>query len=422
MHTLGDAAWNQDLPVQLPQHLFIHTSLKDYWLGLCLLVTSMDASCIRMRLVCATSDHEQLINLISSALEYEDTSVIAGPSKVTAAQASSSMFLPALQCLMVFLERLGSQFWRYSLKESESLLRAILANPFLHYELGKWQHSRCVSASTPEVFDSDDSSTGDDVTDSQLVYETSRRVFDKEADNTLLSSALNWMVPFVHSLLDFGELMLETVTLLLRWLNYVYTSLLAGQCTFELPSTAFQFSSLSDRDIAKLATLPLANELLLQLSQIVELLYAKEAAVFLLYFKSNWLPLITNTVCVSCGDSTLHKLSSVLHIVSLLISILSSEISTHLPNSKDLCSVLVGVREYMQNGRPVVVRISKEVLSKVLTSLLSEHHSLQGALFGSTLPLASDEHHEDRTPADGDLSTLSPAAGSSCSHFDKQKG
>jgi hypothetical protein len=315
----GIAAWDesQDI-VLLPKHAFAHESRKDFWIGVCMLITTLTGPCIRSRLV---SDREDLIHAIINALDCN--------------MSSSEAFWPALQCLRTLLHKLGSRFWQFVPPSSsfDYVLRCILESPQFKDELAKWSE---------ETFESQgsDGNDADDATNSQVVYDFLEETLDTQptksvslADTTSLVHRqrlpFTWIIPFLQSLLDFGEAAYEAIKDLF-------------DAVHSFPN---QVSNPS----------PLFNESLFTLSQMIQLLFSKGAYSIMYKFKDKWL-LVMKIALGSVKD--ISSLSSLKYLFNVLLGILDTDEAKELPENKEIVS-------YLQKFAP---------------SLKSPHHQRRGKI------------------------------------------
>lgn len=361
-----------------------------------MLITAMDANCIRSRLMSTTGGHQDLVENIVAALTYEadkDYSchhrkkVSSICIKMTSEKAKATIFWPAMQCLAILLDRLGSRFWQFALCTADSVLKSILSNPFFHFELKKWAlNGKDEEENTSSEVDSEMSTNEDDwITNSQLVYDwdgempspcnspkTTRSQADMDSPELFITTGRNsaeqlrvatfsWIVPFVQSLLDFGSMMSDTIGSVFTALHSIFTKSLAGSKNFEYFEINSSPNTSKEPSLSKLTSSVICNESLLILSRLVELIFSKEGFIFLLNFQRKWLPVITKALsmllCSSKSAShpgsgfqrTLHGLdlqagqplpSSLSHIVTLSINILSSAEARELPKSNVFLSAL----------------------------------------------------------------------------------
>uniref|UniRef100_A0A8C4QFU2 Helicase Sen1 N-terminal domain-containing protein n=1 Tax=Eptatretus burgeri TaxID=7764 RepID=A0A8C4QFU2_EPTBU len=82
----------------LPPHLFTSANKKNFWLGVCMLLTLLDQQAMETLLL-DQAPQTNILEAILSAME------------MTTEDESQDPFWPTLQCLMVMLDRLGAKVW-----------------------------------------------------------------------------------------------------------------------------------------------------------------------------------------------------------------------------------------------------------------------------------------------------------------------
>ncbi|KAI8502706.1 hypothetical protein Bbelb_194080, partial [Branchiostoma belcheri] len=168
--------------VVLPPFLFDTCGYKDYWLGICLLLSSLDPSTMRTQMFGA-SGHRHIPDAVLNAMEPQQGLKAGG-------------FWPALQCLVVLFDRLGSRIWQFMSHDPATVFSTITQNKLFQKELlsmetcqGKKRYSvkqECDSSCQSQtsfyrqepIRDSGSSTAAEDhcsqpITDSQAVYEAS---------------------------------------------------------------------------------------------------------------------------------------------------------------------------------------------------------------------------------------------------------
>ena len=260
---------------------------------MCMFITALSGPCIRSRL---TSNREDLIHTIVNALDCNTS--------------SSEAFWPALQCLCTLLHKLGSRFWQFVPPNSsfDYVLRCILESPQFKEELAKWSE---------ETFKSQDSdgSGEDDATNSQVVYDFLEETLDAQPAKSIslvdTTSSVHrqrlpftWIIPFLQSLLDFGEAADEAIDVLFHAVH-------------SFPNQGTKPS-------------PLFNESLFTLSEMVQLLFSKKAYSIMYRFKIEWLPAV-NLALGSIND--ISSLSSLKYLFNVLLGILDTDEAKELPEN-----------------------------------------------------------------------------------------
>lgn len=359
----GAAVWDdsQDI-VLLPKHAFVHESRKDFWIGVCMLITALSGPCIRSRLV---SNREDLIQVIINALDCN--------------MSSSEGFWPALQCLCTLLHKLGSRFWQFVPRNSsfDYVLRCVLKSPQFKEELAKWS----------EESQGSDSSDADDATNSQVVYDYLEETLDAQPTKSVSladkTSSIHrqrlpftWIIPFFQSLLDFGEAAYKAIGDLFRAVH-------------SFPS---QLSNPS----------PLFNESLFTLSQMIQLLFSKGAYSIMYAFKDKWL-LAVKIALGSVKD--ISSLSSLKYLFNVLLGILDTDEAKELPKNKEIVSYLqkfapsLKSPHHQRGGKipPNDIIISHVV--QVLKILEKTHTSPTPSFLGDQLELPPNEIEQQEQQA-----------------------
>ena len=336
----------------LPRHAFSHESRKEYWIGICMFITALSGSCIRSRLI---SNREDLIHAIINALDCSTS--------------SSEAFWPALQCLRTLLHKLGSRFWQFvpPSYSFDYVLNCILKSPQFKVELSKWNEETFVSQ--------DNGSGADDSTNSQVVYDFLEETLDAQLSKSvsLMGSSLHrqrlpftWIIPFLQSLIDFGEVAYEAIDALFHAVH-------------SFPNKG------SNRS-------PLFNESLFTLSQMIQLLFSKEAYSILHQFKDEWFPVV-EFVLGSVKD--ISSLSSLKYLFDVLLGILDTNEAKELPKNEEIVSYLkefapsLKSPHHKRGGKMPTKDVIRHVI-KVLEILGEAHAS----------PLLSFNSEQRELPAD----------------------
>ncbi|XP_062409418.1 probable helicase senataxin isoform X1 [Sardina pilchardus] len=87
---------------RMPAHLYDSSNVKNYWLGICMLLTVLDAQAMDS-LFLGPNKQTNILQCILNAMEEEGREF----------DSTSDPFWPALQCFMVILDRLGPLSWGY---------------------------------------------------------------------------------------------------------------------------------------------------------------------------------------------------------------------------------------------------------------------------------------------------------------------
>ncbi|XP_078359214.1 uncharacterized protein LOC144643749 isoform X2 [Oculina patagonica] len=169
----------------LPPHLFKPLSIREYWLGLFVLLRQMDAATVQSRFMSSTG-HRQLLCSIVSPIQDEENMKEPGA------------FWPMLQCFVVLLERLGDRMWQIPAfnYQPEQLFKIMTVNCFFRNAVKQWQSDN----------ENEETFSQEELGDSQT--ETLDRLSclsDTKYSRGFCKTALAWFQPFVESLLDFDS-------------------------------------------------------------------------------------------------------------------------------------------------------------------------------------------------------------------------
>ena len=277
----GKAAWDKSRVVLLPSHLYNHQSTKDFWVGLCMLVTTLDATCIRSKLMSSSSGHPEIAENILETLNGDP-----------------NVFFPVTKCLSILLGRMGSRFWQFFKGPPKSMCKAIFSHSVFHESVEQMAHRE----SPENVEDSY----------SQLVYNRFSRSRSRENEDYADSVVFCWILPFVQSLLDFGPHMESDVCDVFR-----NVSELLKKEKFSMDSVLYQ-------------------EVLIVLLKMSSLLYSKESYEILFQCQQFWLA----TLVESVEKSVMPNFSVVSNVIDFLKKLLSSKTALSLPNTSTLLAHL----------------------------------------------------------------------------------
>nr|XP_060613123.1 probable helicase senataxin [Anolis sagrei ordinatus] len=206
--------------ILLPPHLYDTSNYKNYWLGICMLLTVLEEQAMDSLLL-GPDKQNDFMQSIMNVMEKE-----------TNDDGSNDPFWPALHCFMVILDKLGSKVWGQLIDPIQAF-QTIINNASYKKEIESIRQScRTRTKSEPP------SDYGDEmVTCSQIVYnfhperpskEAGRRTAtcpdycpnlyedmqtltdmfqcDVGRDMRLHNSTFLWFVPFAHSLTDLKDL------------------------------------------------------------------------------------------------------------------------------------------------------------------------------------------------------------------------
>ncbi|KAG2470060.1 probable helicase senataxin [Polypterus senegalus] len=227
--------------ILLPPHLYETNNYKNYWLGICMLLTVLDAQAMDTLLL-GPDRQSNLMQSILNTMEKRPEDDDQDP------------FWPALQCFMVILDRLGSKVWAM-LIDPNATFQTIIRSPSYNKEV---EHLRR-NTSGPRVKvepEADD----DMVTCSQIVYDTNTNKQSKDAANRhpmgiencivmyeemqslvnvlqsdigqdirIHDSTFLWFFPFVRSVMDLNSLSVVYVGEIIHHLHTEIKDLLTGR-------------------------------------------------------------------------------------------------------------------------------------------------------------------------------------------------
>ncbi|NWS10094.1 SETX helicase, partial [Pachyramphus minor] len=204
--------------ILLPAHLYDTTNYKNYWLGICMLLSVLEEQAMDSLLLGPDKQNDFMQSILHT-MEKE------------AADDSTDPFWPALHCFMVILDQLGSKVWG-QLIDPVQAFQTIINSESYKNELKNIRNSFTRTKSEPE------SDYGDDmITCSQIVYNYNTEKPQKDSgwkaaicpeycpnmyeDMQTLANVLQsdigkdlrvhpstflWFIPFVQSLMGLKEL------------------------------------------------------------------------------------------------------------------------------------------------------------------------------------------------------------------------
>ncbi|NWQ62471.1 SETX helicase, partial [Neopipo cinnamomea] len=204
--------------ILLPAHLYDTTNYKNYWLGICMLLSVLEEQAMDSLLLGPDKQNDFMQSILHT-MEKE------------AADDSADPFWPALHCFMVILDQLGSKVWG-QLIDPVQAFQTIINSESYKNEIKNIRNSFMRTKSEPE------SDYGDDmITCSQIVYNYNTEKPQKDSgwkaaicpeycpnmyeDMQTLANVLQsdigkamrvhpstflWFIPFVQSLMDLKEL------------------------------------------------------------------------------------------------------------------------------------------------------------------------------------------------------------------------
>ncbi|NXV71251.1 SETX helicase, partial [Atlantisia rogersi] len=202
----------------LPSHLYDTANYKNYWLGICMLLTVLEEQAMDSLLLGPDKQNDFMQSILHT-MEKE------------AADDSTDPFWPALHCFMVILDQLGSKVWG-QLIDPVQAFQTIINSVSYNNEIKNIRNSFKRIKTEPEL-DYDD----DMVTCSQIVYNYNTEKPQKDTgwkaaicpdycpnmyedmqtlanllqsdigrDMRVHDSTFLWFIPFVQSLMDLKDL------------------------------------------------------------------------------------------------------------------------------------------------------------------------------------------------------------------------
>ncbi|XP_046954132.1 probable helicase senataxin isoform X2 [Lynx rufus] len=203
--------------ILLPSHMYDTTNYKNYWLGICMLLTILEEQAMDSLLLGSDKQNDFMQSILHTMERQADDD-------------SVDPFWPALHCFMVILDRLGSKVWGQRIDPIEAF-QTIINNMSYNREIQNIRNSSVRTKSEPESY------LGDTVTCSQMVYnynpektkkdsgwrsaicpdycpnmyeemETLASVLQSDIgqDMRVHNSTFLWFIPFVQSLMDLKDL------------------------------------------------------------------------------------------------------------------------------------------------------------------------------------------------------------------------
>ncbi|KAL1786940.1 putative helicase senataxin isoform X1 [Sigmodon hispidus] len=203
--------------VLLPTHMYDTTNYKNYWLGICMLLTILEEQAMDSLLLGSDKQNDFMQSILHTMEKQSDDD-------------SMDPFWPALHCFMVILDRLGSKVWGQLIDPIEAF-QTIINNVSYNREIQNIRNSFIRTKLEPEPhFD-------DMVTCSQIVYNYNPEKTKKDSgwrsaicpdycpnmyeemeslanvlqsdigqDMRVHNSTFLWFIPFVQSLMDLKDL------------------------------------------------------------------------------------------------------------------------------------------------------------------------------------------------------------------------
>ncbi|XP_062937644.1 probable helicase senataxin isoform X4 [Cynocephalus volans] len=203
--------------ILLPSHMYDTTNYKNYWLGICMLLTILEEQAMDSLLLGSDKQNDFMQSILHT-MERQSNDDSMDP------------FWPALHCFMVILDRLGSKVWGQLIDPVEAF-QTIINNVSYNREIQNIRNSSVRTKLEPVSY------LDDMVTCSQIVYnynpektkkdsgwrsaicpdycpnmyeemETLANVLQSDIgqDMRVHNSTFLWFIPFVQSLMDLKDL------------------------------------------------------------------------------------------------------------------------------------------------------------------------------------------------------------------------
>ncbi|XP_023371898.1 probable helicase senataxin isoform X4 [Otolemur garnettii] len=153
--------------ILLPSHMYDTTNYKNYWLGICMLLTILEEQAMDSLLLGSDKQNNFMQSILHTMERQSDDD-------------SVDPFWPALHCFMVILDRLGSKVWGQRIDPIEAL-QTIINNGSYNREIQNIRNSSVRTKLEPE------SHLDDMVTCSQIVYNYNPEKTKKVAQEWLSS-------------------------------------------------------------------------------------------------------------------------------------------------------------------------------------------------------------------------------------------
>nr|XP_055035799.1 probable helicase senataxin isoform X2 [Misgurnus anguillicaudatus] len=217
---------------RLPSHLYDSHNKKNYWLGICMLLTQLSAEAMDSLFMGQFNQFNIPLCILNTMdeLKHED-------------DPASDPFWPALQCFMVILDRLGSKIWG----QVDPILafQTITGAASYTAEIRNIQKKTTRSKVKVEL-DSDDnmvtcsqmvydcyasgeksqassSSSSSCISNNYVIYEDMQslvNVLDSEMGQSMrvYGSTFLWFIPFVRSLMELAELNASYISEVIHYL------------------------------------------------------------------------------------------------------------------------------------------------------------------------------------------------------------
>ncbi|NXA34857.1 SETX helicase, partial [Eudromia elegans] len=216
--------------ILLPSHLYDTTNYKNYWLGICMLLTVLEEQAMDSLLLGPDKQNDFMQSILNTMEKEADDD-------------STDPFWPALHCFMVILDQLGSKVWGQlidPIQAFQTIINSVSYNNELKNIRDSFKRTKCEPQS-----DCDDEM----ITCSQIVYNYNTEKPQKDTgwktaicpdycpnmyeemqtlanmlqsdigrDMRVHHSTFLWFIPFVQSLMDLKNLGVEYIVEVIHYL------------------------------------------------------------------------------------------------------------------------------------------------------------------------------------------------------------
>uniref|UniRef100_A0A672RV28 Senataxin n=1 Tax=Sinocyclocheilus grahami TaxID=75366 RepID=A0A672RV28_SINGR len=185
----------------LPSHLYDSQNKKNYWLGICMLLTQLSAEAMDSLFMGQINIPLCILNTMDG-LKNEDN-------------PASDPFWPALHCFMVILDRLGSKIWGQV--DPNTAFQTITGAASYVAEI------RSIRQKTMGTNAASGSSSNSGVSSNYVIYEDMQSlitVLDSEMGQSMrvYGSTFLWFIPFVRSIMELPELNASYISEVIHYL------------------------------------------------------------------------------------------------------------------------------------------------------------------------------------------------------------
>jgi len=279
--------WDETQNVVLPQYLF-RPQPRAFWLAICAILKLMTKDCIQTQFLTTDLKHKELVESVLMLLDKDSDSDPTIHTNSKPLNCKDTVFWPALQCFVLLLEKLGSRFWMFTRTAPNVILKLIKSNP--HYQE---QLEICYSeAARFEIPNFEDNFTFSQLVFDNDTYEKIARSSMQPPKQRYHGFSLSWTVPFIKSLIDYGDFELPTIVELLTFLCHIHNVSLHGDA--DISSTdLFQNVLPIDSIAERIEKLFLPRESLSSISQSVGILFSRKVYSALLDCKQTVFCMVT---------------------------------------------------------------------------------------------------------------------------------